>query len=218
MADQQEPSGFFSSITPAVVATLIVAVLSVGSALFVAVYNARAQRALEREQFESNLILKAISTGDKKQSYDNLRFLVEAHLIRERSDKVSRLIQDTTFHFSIPSDTFRVPPAVPAGTIDIRPTFSGRVLDEETGRPLKGATVYTITKESKEQQVTGADGKFTLHYPFKPFSLIATRPGHYYWASRYLASARFTGPIVLLLERDKGLSPWQRLMKDLHLD
>jgi hypothetical protein len=213
MSDQQEPSGFFSSITPTIWATFSVALLSVGGALLVALINAHAQRTLEREQFESNLILKAIGSGDKKLSYDNLRFLVQGGLIRKESEKVSRLLQDTSFHFSFPSDkqviqspesSFTLPIIIRPNSYSV-PTFSGIVLDEATAQPLKGVTVFTKTNRSRpraaEAQITGADGQFILHYPPRPFSLNFSFLGYLNQSIHQETSLHFKGPLIIRLKK-----------------
>jgi hypothetical protein len=210
MADQQEPSGFFRSITPTIGATLIVGGLSVIGALSVALINAYAQRTLEREQFESNLILKAIGSGDKKLSYDNLRFLVEGGLIRTESDKVSRLLQDTSFHFHLPVDKPVVKSAEPSSFLALQhtyriPTFSGIVLDEATGQPLKGVAVFVRTNRLErrvaESQITGADGQFILHYPARHFSLNYNRLGYNDQSTQHDVGVYFKAPLIIRLKK-----------------
>lgn len=184
MSDKPETPS--SSITPAIWVSIFAAILSVIGVLRVASTNATAQRELEREQFESNLILKAISTGDKKQSYENIRFLVEAHLIRRESDKVSQLLQDTSFHFHLSVERPVSAPAPTPQILSLREdsalAFSGVVVDEDTGRPLKGVTVSVKTRRSRmrdiETLITGADGKFTLHYPSRSFYIDYSLPGY----------------------------------------
>jgi hypothetical protein len=214
MADQQEPSG--SSITPALKVTLVVALISVSGVIFNSCYNARAQRELEREQFESNLILKAIGSGDKKLSYDNLRFLVEGGLIRGESDKVSRLLQDTTFHFHLPSDKPVAKSSEPSSSLFSHPyptpAFSGIVLDEATAQPLKDAIVFVKTdrleRRVAESQITSADGQFILHYPPRSFSLTYRCLGYSDQSIRLGAGMHFKAPLIIRL---KKLSSYQHL-------
>jgi hypothetical protein len=207
--DSPQPSS--NSISPTVWATIIVALFSVGGTLVVASQNATAQRELEREQFESNLILKAISTGDKKQSYENIRFLVEAHLIRKESDKVSPLLQDTSFHFHLSEDkpviqsTSPTQAAFTTPIADYEPTFSGVIVDEATGKPLKGVRIAVNTRRSRmrdiETQITGEDGKFKLHYPLRSYYLDYTLTGYVGLRTLYSAGGRFSGPIKLKMKR-----------------
>jgi hypothetical protein len=211
-----KPESVSTAISPAVWASLATAILSVMGVLSVALINANAQRALEREQFESNLILKAISTGDKKQSYDNLRFLVEAHLIREQSDKVSALLQDTSFHFRLPADNLPVPPPSAAHIIDTTPAFSGTMVDEVTSRPLKGVTVVVRgtdripNRRYIETMVTGANGEFKLHYPPSAYVFQYSRPGYVGRATTYIAGMRFQGHLSIKMER-AGKPIWDRI-------
>jgi hypothetical protein len=229
MADQQEPFGFFtrffSSIPATVWATLVVALLSVGGALKVALinaaaqrevalFNASAQRTLEREQFASNLVVKAISAGDNSQSVENLQFLVKAHLLDKKSVKVSELLRDSSFHFYIPADRAIIPtPKInpPKKTINnpslnyIDPVFSGIVVDAVTLRPLNGVTVSVKTRRSRmrdiEAKITGADGRFTLHYPPRNYILSCIHPGYAEHNSQHMAAGKFAEPLILKMER-----------------
>ena len=49
---------------------------------------------LERQKFESNLILKAVETGDQKEAIDNLNFFVKAGFIEDSKNKISNLIKE----------------------------------------------------------------------------------------------------------------------------
>jgi hypothetical protein len=236
MADQQEPSGFFRSITPTVWVSIFAALLSVSGALKVALinataqrdvalFNAKAQRTLEREQFESNLILKAISAGDKKQSYENMRFLVEAQFIRRQSDKVSHLLRDTSFHFHLPVEKTVVQPPKSEPSITPRtaqlgvssaqlialdlelhgPSFSGIIIDEATSKPINGATISITTRRSRmraiETKTTGSDGRFTLHYPPRSYALRCTCPGYTEQNTWHLAGMRVFEPLTIRMQR-----------------
>ena len=208
---EDSPQSSSNSISPTVWATIIVALLSVGGTLVVASKNATAQRELEREQFESNLILKAISTGDKKQSYENIRFLVEAHLIRKESDKVSPLLQDTSFHFHLSEDKPVVQSAsssqsaLTAPIVAYEPAFSGVIVDEATGKPLKGVTISVKTRRSRmrdiETYITGEDGKFKLHYPPRSYYLDYTLVGYTGQRTWHMAGGRFKEPLTLKMKR-----------------
>lgn len=208
---EESPQPSSNSISPTILATLFAALLSVGGTLVVASRNATAQRDLEREQFESNLILKAISTGDKKQSFENIRFLVEAHLIRKESDKVSPLLQDTSFHFHLAEDKPVVQSVAPtqsaftAPIANYEPAFSGIIVDEATGKPLKGVTIAVKTRRSRmrdiETQITTDDGKFRLHYPPRSYYLDYTLAGYTGQRTWHMAGGRFVGPLTLKMKR-----------------
>jgi hypothetical protein len=179
--------------------------------LRVASINAAAQRTLEREQFESNLILKAIGSGDKKLSYDNLRFLIEGGLIRPESDKVSKLLQNPSFHFRLPAGKPVVEPSetswslLPPPRSYPIPTFSGIVLDEATAQPLKGVIVFVKTdrleRRVAESQITSADGQFILHYPPRSFSLTYRCLGYSDQSIRLGAGMHFKAPLIIRLRK-----------------
>jgi hypothetical protein len=205
MADQQEPSSFFSSITPTVWVSLLAAVLALVGTLRVASNNAAAQRELEREQFESNLILKAISTGDKKQSFDNLRFLVESHLIRQESDKVSQLLQDSSFHFHIARDSSEKSSHLAglySSVVYPDPTISGVVVDDSTSQLIQGVTVSTKTRRSRmrniKSQLTSSDGRFNIPYPPRTYFLNFTHPGYIEQRVMQSPGYKMNSPVLII--------------------
>ncbi len=84
--------GFFS---PTLV-TLLVALISLLGSL-IANFNQKSnQLELERQKFESDLIITAVKTNDIKSSRDNLKFLIEAGLIKSNSIQLSRILSDTS--------------------------------------------------------------------------------------------------------------------------
>lgn len=83
-------------------ATVIVSVVGfLGS--FVASYvKGWADIELTRQKYDSDLVLKAV-TNDPKQSRENLRFLLEAGLIKDSDGRLSKALEDPNLSIRIPS-------------------------------------------------------------------------------------------------------------------
>lgn len=69
-----------------------VAVLGLVGGVLLTASQAYFNGRLERDKAQSNLILKAIETGNVKDSATNLRFLIEAGLLEDPSGKISTLL------------------------------------------------------------------------------------------------------------------------------
>jgi hypothetical protein len=76
-------------------------------------YKNEADRALERQKFESELVLKAISTGDKRKAAEMLKFLVQIGYIKDESGQL-KMRSDKgdipTISYSIDSTNFIITP------------------------------------------------------------------------------------------------------------
>jgi len=60
--------------------------------LFLTVYQGCVNGQLEKDKAQASLILKAIETGNVKDSATNLRFLIEAGLLEDPSGKITALL------------------------------------------------------------------------------------------------------------------------------
>jgi hypothetical protein len=93
---EQARSNFFK--LDAATATIAVALLGLlGTALAALITsrsNYRTETVLERMKFESDLIVKAIGTGDFEGSTRNLLFLVKARLISDPQGRIADLAKD----------------------------------------------------------------------------------------------------------------------------
>lgn len=73
---------------------------------------------LERQKFESALILKAIETSDSKEAATNLLFLVEAGFINDENGRIAALIKDPK---TAPVLPYGIEPVSPDGSNRMRP-------------------------------------------------------------------------------------------------
>lgn len=101
---------------------LWVAALSVLGAVIVAALQGWANIRLEKEKFQSSLILKAIETGNIKDSATNLRFMVEAGLLQDSSGKLSALLNTPTSIPVLPSSIGPQVHPVEPGQVDVMGT------------------------------------------------------------------------------------------------
>lgn len=78
-------------------ATILVAVIGfIGSFLgnFLQGYYAQVQK---KDEFQSNLITKAVETGNSDQSKRNLKFLLDVGLINDPGNKIKNIVADSTY-------------------------------------------------------------------------------------------------------------------------
>ncbi len=175
-------------------ATFIAAVFATLGGVGVAYYNALAQRELEREQFQSNLIQQSIDFKDYEQSRANLKFLVSVGLISDRNAKVNKFIRDTSVHLQRPVDRLPIEAPSPGKKYKVgmfsEEYITGTILDEATKRPIVGASVIVEAFHRRylnrpeppppeaEKMVTDRDGKYRLHKPWGDYYLIVQRSGY----------------------------------------
>lgn len=79
---------YFEYLNPIVVS--IVSALLGG--VLVAFINGQTNIKLEEKKLQTQLIVQAVKTGDKKQATNNLKFLVAAGLLSDQSGKIKELI------------------------------------------------------------------------------------------------------------------------------
>jgi hypothetical protein len=89
---ENKRSSYFS---PTIV-TLIAAFLSVLGSLIAHFIQTNNELELERQKFESDLIVTAVKANDIKTSKDNLKFLIEVGLIHQNSLKLNKVLADST--------------------------------------------------------------------------------------------------------------------------
>lgn len=82
--------------------TLKAAIITAGVAIFISWYSGFQNRELEKSQFESNLILKAVETGDIDSSKRNLKFLVESGFISRDNKKLKKVLSDSILEIKFP--------------------------------------------------------------------------------------------------------------------
>lgn len=77
--------------------TILVAVLGLlGNFIGNIIQGANAQK-LKQQEFEANLITKAIETGNSDSSKKNLKFLLDAGLIKDSEGNIGKIVSDTTY-------------------------------------------------------------------------------------------------------------------------
>ncbi|OUJ68980.1 carboxypeptidase-like regulatory domain-containing protein [Hymenobacter crusticola] len=175
-------------------ATILAAVFATAGGIWVSYYNAKEQRELEREQFQSNLIQQSIDFKDYKQSRANLQFLIDVGLIAEENSKINAFIRDTSVHLQRPID--RLPIAPPSHSKPYKiglfseAYLTGTIVDALTKRPVVGAVVIVEAYHRRylgrpeppppeaEKMVTARDGKYQVHKPWGEYFLHIQRPGY----------------------------------------
>ncbi len=101
--ESQGRSGWAGTRVTAAQATLIVAVIGfAGSFVGAYVQGWNAQR-LKRYEIETNLILKAVETGDVEVSKGNLKFFLDAGFIDDGTGKIARLVDSPDFSIRLPA-------------------------------------------------------------------------------------------------------------------
>ena len=100
-------------------------IVALVSALFggvlVALVNGQANIILEEKKLQTQLIVQAVKTGDKKQAADNLKFLVATGLVDDPSGKIKELINvqgETSFVLPASESISRGATAAWAGELD----------------------------------------------------------------------------------------------------
>jgi hypothetical protein len=92
-AEKDNARNFFFSPT---MVTLCVALLSLLGSLIVHFIQKSNELILERQKFESELIVTAVKANDIKTCRDNLKFLIEVGLINQNSLRLNQVLSDTT--------------------------------------------------------------------------------------------------------------------------
>ena len=130
---QQRRNGFaFSPLATGIIAALV-GFVGTGVGAYM---QGRSQLNIERLKFESNLILKAIETGNREEAKNNLLFLVHAGFIEDTGGKIAALAKDPSaipvlpFSGHIDVETMRMKRAIDrrAQTLDLR----RQLADEKT--------------------------------------------------------------------------------------
>ncbi len=206
-------------------ATLMAAIVATASAVVVALYNAKEQRELEREQFQSSLIKESIDFKDYKQSRENLKFLIDVGLISEGNLKINAFIKDTSVHLQRPID--RLPLIVPdtgrrftVGQFDLNSFLTGTVIDAISKRPIVGAIVIVETEPRNyygrpqklsiaEQKLTGRDGKYILPKPREEYRLRVQRAGYVTVQHRSVLFGLDDNQVIEL-EQQVNKKPWYK--------
>lgn len=204
------------------ISTLIAAIIATAGGVWVAYYNAKEQRELEREQFQSSLIQQSIDYKDYKQSRLNLKFLIDVGLLPEANTKINKFIKDTSVHFQRPIDKLPVPISSPVKPYKMGEfsdeLITGIILDEITKRPIDNASVIIKTYHPRyinrpeppseaERMVTGRDGRFQVHKPWGDYFLYVNRTG--YEGKKFDTLLKdLPNEQAITLERTKKSSGW----------
>ncbi|MBO9636210.1 MAG: hypothetical protein J7578_24115 [Chitinophagaceae bacterium] len=87
--------------------SLLIAVIGGAAGILGSVLNTWIQHAneqqLERQRFDSSLILKAIETDDPAKSVTNLNFLLELNLISDERSELKKMLADSAAREQIPA-------------------------------------------------------------------------------------------------------------------
>lgn len=114
-AQQRRAGVAFSPLATGIIAALV-GLVGTGVGAYM---QGRSQLNIERLKFESNLILKAIETGNREEAKNNLLFLVHAGFIEDTGGKIAALAQNPS---AIPVLPF-------SGNIDVETMRMKRALD-----------------------------------------------------------------------------------------
>lgn len=155
---------------------------------------------LERNQFESKLILESIVSNDANLSKENIRFLIESGLISHENEKVIGMLNDTTFKYEIPEKA--IVTIEPSNSVELNSKqvkhWSGMILADENG-PIESVelvinpefqsdTLYSFYSRTK----TDENGLFNLTLPEdRMIKVMITKDGYesirkVYLLSRYV--------------------------------
>jgi hypothetical protein len=128
----------FSPVATAIIAGLV-GLIGTGVGAYM---QGRSQVTIERLKFESNLILKAIETGNRDEAKNNLLFLVQAGFIQDTEGKIAALAQDPT----------RIPVLPFSGSIDVETMKLKRLIDRRA-QTLDARRTLMDEKASLEDRV-----------------------------------------------------------------
>lgn len=93
---------WLTGITPAHAAVVAAAFAFCGS-LIGSFFQGRSAQELKRAEFESNLVLRAVETGDVEASSKNLKFLLAAGFIQDSGGRINRLLTDSEYSIQLPA-------------------------------------------------------------------------------------------------------------------
>jgi hypothetical protein len=102
----QENQKQYLTVSP-LVAGIIAAIVGLIGTAIGSYMQGRSQLETERLKFESNLILKAIETGDREKAKNNLLFMLNAGFIQDKDGKVSALAKQSKNVPVLPSASLR---------------------------------------------------------------------------------------------------------------
>jgi hypothetical protein len=91
-----------SRITPTQI-TILVAIFGILGTGLGAWLQGYSNQKLERLKFESEIILKVVTSDSIEQNKRNLKFLLDAGFIKDEQGKIDRLVNDSSFDFRIES-------------------------------------------------------------------------------------------------------------------
>jgi hypothetical protein len=114
-----------------VLGAIIVAFLGILGTLIGSYLQGMSNLNLEKLKFETDLIAKVVSNNDIQQNKKNLKFLLDAGLIRDTGNKIKQLVADSTFDLNIRKDNIRSDHFWVAGRVE-----------DENGVPLENVGVY----------------------------------------------------------------------------
>lgn len=124
-----------------IIPALIAAAVAIGVSWYSGVQN----RKLEKEQFESNLILKAVETGNIDSSKRNLKFLIEAGLISKNNEKIERVLIDSVLEIKFPKAEEDIINPENNYTLNEKDFLAGQILNEN-GKYIDSVFVRILKK------------------------------------------------------------------------
>lgn len=153
-----------SEILAAFTGAIIAGIISIG----VSIYTSYENRLLEKDQFESNLILKAIDTKSIDSSKRNLRFLIEGGFISKDNEKIKKVIIDSILEIKFPKETI----LIPQNDVQVNEFkfITGKVTSKNN-KPLNSVTVFIhknthkIDTFSFSKTTTDINGIYSLPIP-----------------------------------------------------
>lgn len=186
-------------------------------------FQGRQRLTLEKEQFESTLIVNAIEKGDIEASRQNIEFLINSGLISQSNNKIVALLGDTTFKAKFPekvlielTPTNTLELAVGLNKIDYSyasrlnyiSKIRGRVVDD-AGAPIFNAAIYINPCKSRPNNSiencfakTHADenGLFWIITPNKgTYELLITAPRYSVISKRYSSNQILPNDLEFIL-------------------
>jgi hypothetical protein len=126
---------------------------------------------LEKEQFESNLIVKAVENDDIEVSKRNLRFLIESGIVSRENKKIKKLLSNDTILEIVLPNTVKIKSG-PLNDFSINEyaLFSSRIIDNKNNS-LKDVEVVVYKKNSNSDTtlfsstLSDSNGLFSLPVP-----------------------------------------------------
>ncbi len=152
--------------------TLFVAVLGILGTLFTVVMQNRAGVNLEKQRLQSELILRAIETGNTEEAAKNLQFLIKAGLLQDETGAISAVF-DEPEATPVLSAFCRKLTSISQSQVDSAPLFPDALrsfqkhVEEISGLKLSDLVLCSWGNYDREQLMEDCE-YHKISYPFGP--------------------------------------------------